>query len=798
MRRQRHQPFRKERERAWWLLLVACAAAGLWAVAQVLAWPIPARAALAAVAAAVGLIVPEFRARRAAVQRQEQLVDRVEVRGRRGRLPQVREVSDAQLRVHASRLEVPYIERDKQAEVDSALVARRPLLIVGHSMAGKTRLAAFRVRKLCPDAALLAPLPGVALRELVENRLDLADTVVWLDDLERYLTGENWLDPGLLDALVAGGAQVVATIRRNALDVYRPRNEARPPQWETVSRFKRVELARLLSAEESRTVDANVTDSVARAAIHRYGLAEYLGAGPDAVDRFDSGETECPVGAALVRAAIDWRRAGLARLIRRRDLRAAFRIYLRDRPDVSVEEASVTAGLQWAMEKVNETVSLLVPNYSAGGENAEPQREDGDLPLFEVFDYLVDVLEERAASPDRAERDKALIPIDMYRLVLETASRAERLDVEMAARAQFKFIGRTEELAELTSWLASPLGSSPPLGILHGLGGMGKTAILRRLQELADPRTRELVAEDPTQLLVNVPHFDIVLGARGRIGTELVAAMCSAAGLESSPGETDDACAMHLLDALRGRRRPMIIAIDGLDEAIDPEQAMNMLLELYRADDDLPLRILVSTRQRPPQIQGVVRVFEVGGGTRQDLVEFARYRLVGKRGSGSAEPADQTAQVIADFAGGSFLASAIICGQVVNGSLPSDPAMLAQKLAELLQSVGAEGDRSASIQVQLERWLASLGERKSDALVLLTALARGPAQGMTAEEWLGAASRLGHRPYSKVDLDWLSRGAVVGRSRGGGAYLLHDLVRVWVLDYQDHGSQARPPRGDRE
>ena len=242
IRRQRRVPFRKERERAWWLLLVACAAAGLWAIAQVLAWPIPVRAALALTAAAVALVVPELRARRAAIQRQEQLVARVEVPGRDGRLRPVCEVSDEDLRVHTSRVDVPYIARDKQREVDGALLARRPLLIVGHSMAGKTRLAASRVRALCPNAALLAPLRVADLRAFVENRLEFADTVVWLDDLERFLTGENWLDPGLLDVLVASGAYVVATIRRHALEVYRPSDEVRPPQWETISRFTRVDL----------------------------------------------------------------------------------------------------------------------------------------------------------------------------------------------------------------------------------------------------------------------------------------------------------------------------------------------------------------------------------------------------------------------------------------------------------------------------------------------------------------------------------------------------------------------------
>src|SRR5579859_6673734 len=181
MGRRQRLPFRTGRAYAGWLLLVACAVAGLWAVAQVLGWAVPVRAALAVVAAVVALVVPELRERRSAAQRQEQLVARVEVRGRQGQLPQVREVTNTQLRVHAAQFDVPYIVRDKQVEVDAALLARQPLLIVGHSMAGKTRLAVARIRALCPDAALLAPLPGGALRELVDNRLDLADTVVWLD-----------------------------------------------------------------------------------------------------------------------------------------------------------------------------------------------------------------------------------------------------------------------------------------------------------------------------------------------------------------------------------------------------------------------------------------------------------------------------------------------------------------------------------------------------------------------------------------------------------------------------------------
>ena len=438
------------------------------------------------------------------------------------------------------------------------------------------------------------------------------------------------------------------------------------------------------------------------------------------------------------------------------------------------------------MQKVNETVALLVPNYRASGVD-----DGADLPLFEVFDYLVDVLAERTTSPDRVQRDKALIPLDMYRLVAEAASRTERPAVEMAARAQSEFVGRTEELAELAYWLASPPRSSPPLGMLYGIGGVGKTAIVRRLLELGDTKTRELMAGDPAQLRLNVPVFDAVLAARGRTAAELLEAMSYAAGAEPVLGEPKDVRTARLRNALHNRDRPLIVAIDGLDEAIDPEQSMHMLLDVFGPDTSLPLRILVSTRQHPPRMHGIGRVFELGPGTREDLLTFAHQRLAGQEATGSGELAE-TARVIADFAEGSFLAASIICSEVVSGSLPSDPAKLQQTLADPRPPAFSRplGRR------QFDRWLDSLGERKPDALVMLTALARGTAEGLTADEWVAAASRLANRPYSKADLDWVSGFSAVERSPVGEGYLLHPLVRALVLDYQ-YDSPARPPRTNR-
>jgi hypothetical protein len=111
----------------------------------------------------MALLVPELRSRRAAAARLERLLHRVELFTAGVGLPRVREASLQQLRVHASRVDVPYIGRDREADVDAAMSARRPILVVGHSMAGKTRLAATRTAHLFPRASAKCGLVSLVM-----------------------------------------------------------------------------------------------------------------------------------------------------------------------------------------------------------------------------------------------------------------------------------------------------------------------------------------------------------------------------------------------------------------------------------------------------------------------------------------------------------------------------------------------------------------------------------------------------------------------------------------------------------
>jgi tetratricopeptide (TPR) repeat protein len=386
------------------LLLAAVLAAVLWAIAQVLGWPVWARAVLAGLAAVTAVIIPELRARfEQDDTRTRQVEQLVAVSGGSRHLPLIRTVGLDQLGVHAARVQVPYIKRDQQDELEKSVGPGKAVLVVGHSMSGKTRLVAHVVKRKFPDAPLVAVETGNALKELFNGGLDPAGTVVWLDDLERFL-GADGLTVNLLNRLTTGRAIVVATIRTEKRDSYRPQKKLRPLEWEVLQRFNKISLQRRLTGPELSRVRTTVNDPGILDAVDHYGLAEYLGAGPESLDKFEAGEIVNPLGQALVRAAIDWRRTGLTRPVSQHVLATMLPTYLADRPDVPRTEQTIDEGLAWATMEINETVALLGRVFT--GSNG---------PVFNAFDYLVDQL----------ERTKEPIPNQMLSVALEQAESDE-------------------------------------------------------------------------------------------------------------------------------------------------------------------------------------------------------------------------------------------------------------------------------------------------------------------------------------------------------------------------------------
>lgn len=390
------------RLRGWWVLAVAAAAAAvLSGVAQV--YPSMAAAALVAVGLAVAGVVSE-RARAQLAARPSStglLVTRVD-----------RLTDPLRLGVHrAAALDgdqvPPFVARDLLPEMVDALGKGGFVLVVGDSTAGKTRLAYEAMRATLPSHVCVCPDGPDTLRAALEAAEVNRPSVLWLDDLDRYLgvggltrtdvTGANTLVLATMRTQEREHLSHRHDVTRDHLD----RRLARAGRELLDAVTTEVHLDRMWSGQElsaaAHTPDPRISRAVMAA--DRHGIAEQLAAGPDlARELRDAWDTHAR-GAALVTAAIDVRRAGCHRPTPLDVLRPLHESYLKPgtRPE-PWEEA-----LAWATQPLHATSSLLEPVA------------DGYL----AFDYLL----------DRTEP----IPDAVWTAIVEFVSPIELLEVAETA-----------------------------------------------------------------------------------------------------------------------------------------------------------------------------------------------------------------------------------------------------------------------------------------------------------------------------------------------------------------------------
>ncbi|MBB5787796.1 hypothetical protein [Jiangella mangrovi] len=424
----------------WWLLVVLCAVAGVgtpvawWLRQQAARWDQQEHALEATVRSALDADA----------------------------LPLARDAALEAFGVHRSHLPIPYLVRDAHAEVLDAVDAGRPVLVLGHPRAGKSRLGAEVVRRHCADLPLVVPAPPAGLAQLFGAGASPVGTVIWLDDLDRYLRPEHfrveWLDRALRRRNV-----VVATMRAAPYECHLPDRGGRGDQWELLERFRTVWLRP--DDDERARLAASVADPRLRSGVLRYGLGEYLGGALLAVERLRAGESSHPLAAALVRAAADWRRAGLdaAPEAVLRDL-APHYLPEHDRPhdrqpDRPLGSQDADEAVRWAGELIDRTVALLEPTPSG----------------WRVFDFLVDHLAAQGRPIPDATWDAAIDHAG-HRLVAvchaaavvhhrpDVAERAWRRAVERhpsAARFEADLLRRLQDTVPDTSWWTDPPAGPP-------------------------------------------------------------------------------------------------------------------------------------------------------------------------------------------------------------------------------------------------------------------------------------------------------------------------------------------------
>lgn len=263
-----------------------------------------------------------------------------------------------------------HLIRDVEPQVREIVQSRRPLLLVGRSMTGKTHLIYQLLKESYADWRLCKPSRGEQ-SALFEDGRSPSDVIVWLDDLEGYLTGERALRPDWIDRARDQGCIVVATIRAEEYKAFQPAKGILPPQWSAIERFEIVWLGS--ERDERERIAATIPEPSVREGIVRYGLAEYVGGGHLARERYQSGCVTNPLGAAVVAVAIDWRRLGMES-ISIDSLGALADAYYRAEHGDRQPRESVGEALAWASETVYGLLQLL-----------EPANDE-----WRAFDFLVD------------------------------------------------------------------------------------------------------------------------------------------------------------------------------------------------------------------------------------------------------------------------------------------------------------------------------------------------------------------------------------------------------------------------
>ena len=304
---------------------------------------------------------------------------------------QVSEVDPRRLGVHAAISapgvpdEVPpeYVPRDTddgkfgiRAKVEAAAQRGGFVLLVGGSSVGKTRCAVEAVRELLPDWWLVHPAgPGevTALAQAPTPR-----TVVWLDELQRYLDGEHGLTGGVVRALL-GAPHPMVIIGTLWPDQYAAYTAAPTPgSGDPHAREREVlDLAAVVRigpefspAEQGRAQAAAARDPRLRVALGTagYGLTQTLAAAPQLIARWQDAQTASTYAWAVLTAALDVARLGARAPLSADFLRAAAPGYCTSQQRAEAPENWFEEALAYATAKLSGAAAALRPADAGMGQ----------------------------------------------------------------------------------------------------------------------------------------------------------------------------------------------------------------------------------------------------------------------------------------------------------------------------------------------------------------------------------------------------------------------------------------------
>ena len=303
------------------------------------------------------------------------------------------------------------------------------VLLVGGSSVGKTRCAAEAVKALLPDWWLVHPASSAEVAALAQ--VPSPQTVVWLDELQRYLDGEHGLTGGVVRALLnpPDPAVIIGTLWP---DFYTAASSA-PGGTDPHAREREVlELADVVrigseftAAEQDRARAAAARDPRLRVALKTagYGLTQTLAAAPQLVARWQDAQTASPYAWAVLTAALDAARLGARAPLSADLLRAAAPGYCTSAQQAEAPDNWFEQALTYATAKLHGAAACLAPAGTGMGQIAG----------YTVADYLI----------QHARRGRCYAPVPISTWDAFTSHISDSADaVRLAVSARYRLLYR--------------------------------------------------------------------------------------------------------------------------------------------------------------------------------------------------------------------------------------------------------------------------------------------------------------------------------------------------------------------
>ena len=396
-----------------------------------------ARSAAAAGAAVATLLADQISG---ALRRREKFSGEVEqdVFTLRGSPPRVSTITDpvtigVHPAGHGNERVPPYVPRDIDAELRRALATSVFVVLVGDATAGKTRTAFEAMRAVLPRHLLIIPTERQGVAAAVGLACHTRECVLWLDDLEHYLTPASGLTRKDIAEILNGTGHhrvVLATLRATAAtrlttsaqgsggQLIRTATTVLDQAHHRIFVQRFFNDAELTRARELADREPRVAEAVRYA--DRYGIGEYLSGGPRLYDEWEDAWApgNHPRGAALIAAAIDCRRAGFASPLPKTLLEELYDAYLDQHGGKRLNPEPPAAAWEWVLMPRD---SGMAPLWSADGDR------------YEIFDYFVENLERRSADPKPWDSARS-VPDATARAALRYAGSADADGIAAAAR----------------------------------------------------------------------------------------------------------------------------------------------------------------------------------------------------------------------------------------------------------------------------------------------------------------------------------------------------------------------------